>query len=437
MKKEVKTGVAALSIGLILSTFSLSTVSGFFDENIDEIIAAAGADSVEGISATAGNGSVILIWNSKHNSEGEEAEAYRVEYGTQSVQEGLAEEYENKVNTIDNVPSIKIDDLVNDTKYYFTVIALFSDGTETNPSAEVSATPISNLEQIISETPVVISAESIGIQSVLIVFSEDVVIPNENPELAFAINEDGDDEAMLEVTNVSYDSDPSTGKELLSDVVVTTAEELVDGSKYRVTVSALITDTEGNPIESGSTDSALFTGFDGEVIPPEEEGGGEMSVNALPDDEGLSLEDILSELNDEEQQLTDTAGDTTPPEDITNLVGSFKARLTDFLVTLSWTPSIDSAGDLDDQLLYRSENAGQQWSVGVSLGKNTTRTNIPEKPETDITYKITTTDLAGNESVGVIRSLSLPALPATGAGLLIASGIALAGAGIRRYRKKD
>lgn len=398
------------------------------------------SETVEGISATAGNGSVILIWNSKHNDDGDEAKKYRIEYGTKSVQEGESEMYEDSEETIDNVPSIKIDDLENNTSYYFTIIAIYEDGSETHPSEEVSATPISELAQNISDTPVVISAEAAGNNVIRVLFSEDIILPEENPELAFAVNDESDPDTLLEVTNVAYDTDPSSGEEILSDVLVTTTEQQQELTRYRVTVSAQITDTDGNPIESGSTDSAVFDAYEGddEVISQMIDEGDEEEF-VFDDEEGLTLDDILNELEEEEELFIDDGNGTdfTPPEDITNLMASFKARLSDFLVTLSWTPSIDSAGDLDDQLLYRSEDRGDQWSIGVSLGKNTDTTNIPEQPETEVTYKITTTDVAGNESVGAIRSISLPALPATGGGLLLlTAGIALAGVGLRNMKKK-
>jgi hypothetical protein len=434
----MKTLLSAFTSTIICLLIAITPGSAFFGDDIDEIVDTSGSDTVEGISATAGNGSVILIWNSTYNQDEEEAEKYRVEYGTESVLEGVSETYESSEETIDNVPSIKIDDLENDTPYYFSVIAVFPDDSETLPSDEVSATPISELEQTISETPVVISAEAAGSNVIRVLFSEDVILPAESPELAFAVNDESDPDTLLEVISVSYDTNPNSGEDILSDVLVTTAENQQELTRYRVTVSAQITDTDGNPIESGSTDSAVFDAYESEkeVIPNMNEDEEDVGEFLFDEEEGLTLDDILNEL--EEEEFQEGGMDTTAPEDITDLVASFKARLTDFLVTLSWTPSIDSAGDLDDQLLYRSEDRGDQWSIGVSLGRDSTTTNIPERPETEVTYKITTTDVAGNESVGVIRSVSLPALPATGGGLLLlTAGIALAGIGMRNIKKKD
>jgi hypothetical protein len=434
-----------------------TTTEGFLEDVIDDLVVAENSESVEGISATAGNGSVILIWNSKRNSQGEEAEFYRIYYGTKSVESEEAETYESQVDTIDNVPSIKIDELENNSKYYFSITAFFRDGSETPSSKEVFGTPIGNLEETIQESPVVISAEAMKKNLVRISFSEDIILPEENAELAFAISEDEAEGSILEVKWARYDVDPDTTDEIFSDVVMETLQDQEAGKSYRITVSAQITDIEGNPIESGTTDSAVFSGFNEGYTPvpekneqnEEEEQVEEDTPQDQPPADPVKEEEIFIVSDDEgplhsaateeqeryEPANENTGQDTKAPEDVTNLIATFKARLTDFLVTLSWTPSVNSDNDLDDQLVYRSEDKGKNWGSGVSLGSETTKTDIPEEPLTEITYKITTVDTSGNESVGAIRSVSLPSLPSTGGGALISLGIAFIGAGIRKWRK--
>ncbi len=238
----------------------------------------------------------------------------------------------------------------------------------------------------------------------------------------------------------------------MTEVILTTAD-LNAEENYRVTASAQITDTNDNPIESGSTDNAVFEGSDGDpidltpILAMEDEGE---EYPAAGEDPAASpdpfLEELLSELEDETTTETPTEDelfpwdaeeeDTTPPEDISNLMASYVARLSDYLVTLTWNPSADTAGDLADQLFYRSETGGKKWDPAESLGKTATKKQIAEEPETEITYRITTQDVAGNESVGIIRAVSLPALPATGPGAVIAMGFALAGSSLRYLRKK-
>ena len=105
-------------------------------------------------------------------------------------------------------------------------------------------------------------------------------------------------------------------------------------------------------------------------------------------------------------------------------------------MSLSWTPSINSAGDLDDQILYRSLNRGTTWAGSSHLGKDTRQVEIPENPNTTVAYKITTMDIAGNESAGIIRIVNLPALPQTGGGVLLLGMSTLAGALFQLRRKQ-
>ncbi len=434
---------------IIIALAGIAPGMAFFEDNVEEIIAQANSDTVEGVSATAGNGLVFLIWNTKKNEDGEEATGYRVEYGPKSVEAGAAEEYASSKETDDTIPSIKIEDLTVDTEYFFTVIAIFSDDSETPPSDEVSATPLGDMEQAPDEAPIVISAEALSRSQVSVVFSEDITLPTSNAELAFAIELENDDSTIIDVLGAEYAADLDTGVKDQSEVILTTKDLSVEES-YRVTVSAQIVDENDNPIESGSTDNAVFEGSDGDPIDltplllleedtveehPAASIDSEVDLNqelaALLDgekEEGVPQDELFPWDAEEE--------DTTPPEDISNLMASYVARLKDYLVTLTWNSSPDTAKDLDDQLFYRSTTGGKKWDPAQSLGKTTTKKQIAEQPETEITYRITTKDVAGNESVGIIRAVSLPALPATGPVSLVAAGIALAGSSLRFLRKK-
>ncbi len=144
----------------------------------------------------------------------------------------------------------------------------------------------------------------------------------------------------------------------------------------------------------------------------------------------------LAESQNEALHSAAEVKDTTPPEDVTELVATFKAQITDFLVTLSWKKSLNTAGDIMTQLLYVSKDKGKTWETPSDIGKDKNTTSVKGLPDTEYTFKITTKDKQGNESTGAISSLRLPALPATGAPLFIALGIALMGAGILKTRRK-
>jgi len=89
--------------------------------------------------------------------------------------------------------------------------------------------------------------------------------------------------------------------------------------------------------------------------------------------------------------------DTTPPEEITALT----AAKGDRKVTISWTPSADSGGDLSDQILYVKEGDAP-YSPGISLGKAAASYTVENLQNGKAyTFKIVTSDELANESSGV------------------------------------
>ncbi|MDD5043736.1 MAG: lamin tail domain-containing protein [Patescibacteria group bacterium] len=95
--------------------------------------------------------------------------------------------------------------------------------------------------------------------------------------------------------------------------------------------------------------------------------------------------------------------DTTPPEDITNLA----TTVGDGIVNLSWTASVNSYGDLTDQILYQSTDGGTTFDSGTSLGPTAITYQLSNLTNgTTYALKITTRDNATppNESVGITIS---------------------------------
>ncbi len=127
--------------------------------------------------------------------------------------------------------------------------------------------------------------------------------------------------------------------------------------------------------------------------------------------------------------------DTTPPEDVTNLLLTFREELEKYTVFLSWTASLDTAKDLVDQILYKSLDRGNTYDAGKSLGAEATSTEAKNlEGGKEYTFKITTKDDAGNESTGAVKSIRLPQT-GLGVGLLLLGSAAAAGRLLRR--KKD
>jgi hypothetical protein len=130
---------------------------------------------------------------------------------------------------------------------------------------------------------------------------------------------------------------------------------------------------------------------------------------------GTYLDEFLKTLPDPE--LTTPAADTTPPENVRSLALSFKEQLDKFVVMLSWSPSLNKAKDLVDQMLYMSHDRGKNYDAGKALGKDSTQHEVSNlEAGREYTFKITTKDAAGNESTGVVKSIRLPQ---TGAGIVL------------------
>lgn len=131
------------------------------------------------------------------------------------------------------------------------------------------------------------------------------------------------------------------------------------------------------------------------------------------------------------------AADTTPPENITSLLLSFKKELEKYTVMLSWTPSLNTAKDLVDQLLYMSMDKGKSFDAGKPLGALVAKTEVASlEGGKEYTFKITTKDASGNESTGVVKSIRLPQTGA-GVGLLLLGSVAAAKRALRRKKNEE
>ena len=121
-----------------------------------------------------------------------------------------------------------------------------------------------------------------------------------------------------------------------------------------------------------------------------------------------------------------------PPEDVTGFLAGLVSGVATS-VELAWTESVDSAGDLADQLMYKSENGGQSYDDAESLGASTDSYTAEGLTEGQTyTFKLTTVDEAGNESEGVITTITLPQ---TGAGVGIVLLATVLGTGFVMKKK--
>jgi cysteine-rich repeat protein len=405
--------------------------------------AAGEPENVTGLAATPVDAtSVGLTWNSAKDAEGGLVNHYRIYYGATSVQTAGEGDYASETDTSNNNTNYVVTGLAPNTTYYFSVTAIDSKSVESGAySLEASATtPANGGEEADITSPAVVDVEAVDKTHVKVVFSEAVVLPTLLPEAAFSIEEQINPANTLEVTSAVADEKDATGV----TVLLGTAEQALNVN-YIVTAGVAITDLAGNPIISGSADSGLFIGTDvvaesGEGEEAPEEGLGE----AAPEEtvcgngtveEGEACDDGNIKSNDGCSDVCVVDQDITPPEDITSLVLSFKKDLEKFIIVMNWTASINTAKDLVDQILYQSMDLGGTYDSGKSLGADATNYELPDmEGGKEYTFKISTKDAAGNESVGVVKSIRLPQT-GVGIGLLLLGSAGVAGRLLRRKQK--
>lgn len=207
---------------------------------------------VENLSGTALSGAVKLTWDAATDDVG--VKGYKVYYGTTSVTK-KGQSYD-KNEDAGKVTEYIVDDLENGTKYYFSVIAYDAADNESIAWAkEASATPQAGAGTgTDKDAPTVTSAEAINKIDVKVVFSEEVVLPDEDPQDAFSI-ENSDNFEPLAVTAAEMDEEDDTNK-----TVILSTDAQIDKAEYKLTVGIGLKDKAGNPIISGTSDTAIFKG---------------------------------------------------------------------------------------------------------------------------------------------------------------------------------
>jgi hypothetical protein len=421
---------------------------------------AATGDMVQNLTSTPHNGAAALSWDQVTDNSGAPATSYEISYGLYSVAEGLADVYDNAVTTENAETTYVLRNLTNGVRYYITAKAVFADGSKSSvyapevvvtPSSVYSAAPAEGSTVTGSDcgtddgaAPVVQEAKALTQNLVKVTFSECVTLPDILPELSFLVAESENDTATIAVEKAEYKVDykgEGAKEDTHKDIIfVTLAENSTVGTEYTVTVSASVVDEQGNPIESGVTDSATFTGTDATEIPEDEKPlvsaplGSEVPAETTTE----TVPEVTPETTPEEDLKGapgDPVPDTTAPDNVTNFDITYAARAADYLLSFKWVKSISP--DVVGQKFYQSMDKGTSWAQPVALGKDVETYEASGQPETEYTYKITASDAAGNENSGTIESVRLPALASTGAPLaLIAFGVSFAFNGVRRLSKK-
>lgn len=243
MNKIFRKFIALLSV---LSVLSIASLTAFAAEDTKN------PSDVENLTGVAQDKAVSLSWNPATDDTG--IKGYQVHYGLKSV-DATGSSYDMNKD-VGNVLEYKVEGLENGTMYYFSVVAYDAAGNESLRWAkEVSFTPTADAADIVDvDAPKVSSSEAINMSQVKVVFSEAVVLPTEDPHSAFTIEND-DTLSLLDVLGAKLDASDVANKTVILDTKP--QEEAV---LYKLTVSVDIKDKAGNPIVSGTSDTAIFEG---------------------------------------------------------------------------------------------------------------------------------------------------------------------------------
>lgn len=227
--------------------------------------------------------------------------------------------------------------------------------------------------------PAIVAAIADFGDRISLTFTEKIILP-QNAKGAVQIIKKGTDK-KLEIKNVTLNVEGNV-------VYITTAPQ--EATDYVVSIRG-ITDIAGNEPE--------------EDTPP-------VTVSAV----GSGLRDLI------------------PPEDVTKLIARVK-NAGKSLVELRWTGSVNSAGDLGDQILYQSEGKNSaNFGPGAPMGTEVNAVEVDNlKPGTWYTFKVATKDTTGNESGGILKSILLPQ---TGPGMIAAGLTGLVAAWWRKRKKR-
>jgi hypothetical protein len=221
---------------------------------------------VTGLTLTPYDSAVLLKWTEANDNVA--VTGYKLFWGpTHPQKEG--ESFENEL-MIEAKNTHLIENLTNGEEYFFSAVALDEAGNESlywaqpsmqseTPSADAGMAPSEDengqpAED--NEAPTVTGAEAMYVNKVKVEFSEAVMLPEEDAEDAFLIEDDATLE-VVEVLSVEMDEEDEEGKTVILEV----ADLTVDG-EYTLTVTIDVTDLSQNPIISGTSDTAAFVGTD-------------------------------------------------------------------------------------------------------------------------------------------------------------------------------
>lgn len=490
LRKQLAYALAPLVVLLLIDMVPVSHAQSIIPVASNNVAVAdtTAPSDVENLKAAPADGGVSLTWNVATDNVG--VKGYRLYYGVKSVTTDGGS-YDKGPIDVGNKISYNVTGLANGTKYYFAMTAYDAAGNESqNYSVEASATPLHGAAD--TTAPKVVKALAVDKGDVSVTFSEAVQLPKTHPENAFSIKNETSN-VQLQVNGAAVDATDPTGQ----TVLLQTANQQA-GASYILTAGIDVKDLAGNPIISGTSDTAAFTGTDqlaaGTQVTTQQKTQQAVapqlvSVQALDgthvqvvfneavvfksnpaenfiiteqktientlDVQGVSLDptgkkavlstapmkaidynliavdvvdaagNALSSENNAtvftgiaatpstqqvtqqttQQSVTQQTVDTTPPEDATKFTAEMIKKL---IVTLNWTHSLNSAGDLAKYVLYMGTD-GTTFNAGIDVGPTTNTFDVTSiVPGVKYFFKLVAMDAAGNASPGVMTTFTLP-----------------------------
>lgn len=241
-----------------------------------------------------------------------------------------------------------------------------------------TTTAVTTNETATDEDFKVSSVDATDLNQLVLTFSQNVVTADPS---SFLIQQADDASEIVEVLAVSVGSDDAT------QVTLVTAD-MAAGYDYLLTIDSRVLN-----------ENAATLGLDNAVV--------EFTAKTV------ALADVI------------------PPEDVTAFLSSIVDETS---VALSWTASVNSAGDLAKYLVYQSSDGGVSFGDAVTLAADSTGYDVTGlTPGATYTFKVTAVDSTGNESTGVMTTVTLPE---AGPELFVLVPMALVGAAVLRRRKR-
>lgn len=460
-----------------------------------EVVDGGGAvpSTVEHLQVLPGDGEVTLTWDAATDDQG--VQGYNVYTGLKSV-ETNGGTYTLGSSDAGDTTTYVVDHLTNGVTYYFAVMAYDAEGNESAEySSEVEATP-KVAETGDFTDPTVNHVSAVSNTLVEVVFSEAVTLPtdaassftleasdgsaieildaylSEDPTTVYVVTDTQIAGAMYTITASATITDKSNNPissgtsdngvfagsslEKTDNVVDTTVDTSTD-DEFKVqevdasaTNELILTFTQ-NVLSADPSSFTIQEAEDAtstiEVLAVSISSDNSAQVTLVTEDMDagydyvLTLDGVLDEdgatlsLDNETVEFTAKTvdlADVIAPEDITDFISSIVDETS---VALSWTGSADTAGDLAKYLVYQSADGGITFGDAVTVAYDTTSYDVNGlTPGATYTFKVTAVDDSGNESDGVMTTVTLPE---AGPELLLLVPLALAGAAVVRRRKRD